>query len=167
MADDIDIPVLIYNLPRVQGKEIPISVISRLADLSNIVGLKNSTPNMLHVSEAIAACRNKIAYMQGLAHLFLPSLILGAQGSITSILNAAPAFFVNLFNFFMKGDIIKAQELHFRLMPLMKLGGSPVMVKAALEMMGHPMGVPRKPLMPASENERKRISDVLSTLGLM
>jgi 4-hydroxy-tetrahydrodipicolinate synthase len=168
VADEVDIPVLVYNLPRVQGKDIPVNVISRLADLENIIGLKNSTPNMLHASEAVTVCRQKgIAYMQGLAHLFLPSLVLGAQGSITSVLNVGPALFVDLFDSFTKGNMDRARELHFRLMPLMKLGGSPVMVKAALEMMGHPMGPPRKPLMPAAENERKKISDVLSTLGLI
>jgi len=168
VVDEVSIPVLVYNLPRIQGKDLPISVISRLADLENVIGLKNSTPNMFHASEAIVVCRQKKkAYMQGLAHLFLPSLILGAQGSITSALNVAPALFVDLFDSFMKGNMDRAREMHFRLMSLMKLGGSPVMVKAALGIMGHPMGPPRKPLMPAAENERKKISDVLSTLGLV
>jgi 4-hydroxy-tetrahydrodipicolinate synthase len=166
VADEVNIPVLVYNLPRIQGKDLPINVIFRLADLDNVIGLKNSTPNMLHASEAIAIChQKKIAYMQGLAHLFLPSLILGAQGSITSSLNVAPALFVDLFNSYMGGDMNRARELHFRLMPLIKLGGSPVMVKAALDMMGHPVGPPRKPLMPAAESERNRISAVLSALG--
>jgi len=168
VAEEVDIPVLVYNLPRIQGKDIPVSVISRLADLDNVIGLKNSTQNMLHASEAIAVCRQKdTAYMQGLAHLFLPSLVLGAQGSITSVLNVAPALFVDLFNSFMKGDLDRARELHFKLMPLMRLGGSPVIMKAALGMLGHPVGPPRKPLMPATENEKKRISEVLSDLALL
>jgi 4-hydroxy-tetrahydrodipicolinate synthase len=168
VAQEADIPVLAYNLPRMQGKDIPLSVISRLAELENIAALKNATSNLLHVTEAIAICKKwGMSYMQGLAPMFLPSLALGSQGSITSALNVAPALFVDLFNFFVKGDTERAKSLNERLLPLMKLGGSPVMVKAALEMMGHPMGPPRLPLIPADNNEKRKIASVLSVLNLM
>lgn len=167
VAEEVDIPVLVYNLPRIQGEDIPIGVIARLAELDNIIGLKNSTTNFIHIAEAIKICKEKkISYLQGQAQVFLPSLILGAQGSITSILNAVPAVFVDLYDSFMRGDLVKARELHFKLLPLIKLGGSPVLVKAALEILGHPVGPPRKPLMPATENEKRKIRDTLLTLSL-
>jgi 4-hydroxy-tetrahydrodipicolinate synthase len=168
IAELAEIPILVYNLPRMQGKDIPLSVISRLAQLDKVVGLKNATANVLHITEAIAVCKKwNVSYLQGLAHMFFPSLVLGSQGSITSALNVAPALFVDLFNSFTKGDMNRAREINYRLLPLMKLGGSPVMVKAALEIIGHPMGPPRKPLMSADENEKRSISSVLSTCGLI
>lgn len=167
VAEEVDIPVLVYNLPRIQGEDIPISVIVCLAELDNVIGLKNSTTNFIHIAEAIKICEEKkISYLQGQAQIFLPALILGAQGSVTSILNAVPAIFVDLYESFMRGDLDKARELHFKLLPLIKLGGSPVLVKAALEILGHPVGSPRKPLMPATENEKRKIRETLLTLSL-
>ena len=168
VAEEADIPVLIYNLPRVQGEDVPISVIARLAELDNILGIKNSTKNFVHIPQAIKICNEKKkSYMQGLAQNFLPSLILGAHGSITSILDVAPTIFVDIYDSFMRGDISKARELQFKLLPLIRLGGSPVLVKAALEFLGHPVGPPRKPLMPATENEKRKIRDTLSSLDLI
>jgi len=168
VAEEADIPILVYNLPRMHGEDIPIDVISRLAKLDNIIGLKNATSNLLHITEGIKICKeNNISYMQGLAPLFLPSLFLGAQGSITSILNVVPTIFVDLYNSFRMGDMKKARELHFKLLPLMKLGGSSVTVKAALDIIGVPTGIPRKPLMPATDNEKKKIKDILTKLDLV
>jgi 4-hydroxy-tetrahydrodipicolinate synthase len=167
VADEVDIPILVYNLPRMQGEDIPINVIARLTELDNVVGLKNATSNFIHISEAVKICKEKKkSYFQGEAHLFFPSLILGAQGSITSILNVVPSMFVDLYDSFMTGNIDKARELHFKLLSLMKLGGSPVVVKAALDILGVPVGYPRKPLMPVTEDEKRRIRDVLTNLGL-
>ena len=168
VAKEINISILIYNLPRMMGEDLPIGVIARLAELDNVIGLKNATSNFVHISEAIRLCRKKsISYLQGQAQNFLPSLILGSQGSITSILNVVPSIFVDLFDSFTRGNLTKARELHFKLMPLIELGGSPVLVKAALDIMGHPVGPPRKPLMKASENEEKKIKERLSVLALI
>lgn len=167
VAEEVDIPVLLYNLSRMQSEDLPVDVVARLADLDNVIGLKNSTANVLHITEAIKVCKEKkIAYLQGQAQMFVPSLILGSQGSITSILNAVPAIWVDIYNSFIRGDFERARELHFKLLPLIKLGGSPVVVKAALNMLGVEVGVPRKPLMPATENEKKKIKVALQTLGL-
>lgn len=168
VIEEIGIPVLIYSLPRMMGEDLPIGVIARLAELDNILGLKNATSNFVHISKSIRICRKRnISYFQGQAQNFLPSLILGSQGSITSILNVVPSIFVDLFDSFMTGNLTRARELHFKLMPLIELGGSPVLVKAALDILGHPVGPPRKPLMKASENEKKKIKERLSALSLL
>lgn len=167
VAEEVDIPILIYNLPRMHGEDLPLSVIARLAESDSFIGLKNSTENLLHITEAITICKEKgISYMQGQAALFLPCLHLGAQGSITSIVNAVPSIFVELYDSFVKGQWNRARELHFQMLPLFKLGGSPVTVKAALELIGHPMGPPRKPLLLANENQTARIKDALKKLGM-
>jgi 4-hydroxy-tetrahydrodipicolinate synthase len=168
VVDEAEIPVLVYNLEGVQGEDIPISVIERLTELDGILGLKNSTINLEHVSDAIKVCnKNKKTYFQGKGHLFYPSLALGAHGSITSILNAVPSIFVDLYKSWMRGEKERAMELHFKLMPLLNLGTSPVVCKAALNLLGHPVGDPRKPLMPITSNKKQTLKDVLKELGLI
>jgi 4-hydroxy-tetrahydrodipicolinate synthase len=168
VSDQVDIPILIYNLERIQEGDIPISVIQKLYDLDNVIGLKNSTINLKHISDGIKISKeSKKLYFQGKGELFFPSLALGAHGSITSIINAVPSFFVDIYKSFTSGNVDRAKDVHYKLMPLFKFGTSPSVCKAALELLGIPVGPPRKPLMPVSDEQKLRIKEILINLGLI
>ena len=78
-----------------------------------------------------------------------------------------PSIFVDLYESWMRRDEERARELHFKLMPLFNLGTSPVVCKAALDILGHPVGPPRKPLMPITKNNKKKLKYILTDLGLI
>lgn len=168
VADEAKIPVLIYNLFRIQGENIPLKVISQLFKLDDIIGIKNTTEDFIHIANTIKLSKdNKKSYLQGLAHMLFPSLCMGSHGSITSLLSAVPSSFIELYRAYTRGNLEEAREIHYNLMPLIELGGSTVTVKAILEILGHPVGPPRKPMISATNAEKKKIKKVLNKMGLV
>lgn len=168
MAEAIDIPIMLYNyMPHTAGFDIDPSVVARLINDGIIQSIKNSTKDMYTISELIRLCTDKVAYLQGWGECLLPSLRLGGKGCITSHSNTAPQMHVELFEAFQRGDYNRAEQLHNQLLPLWKLGGSPVLVKEALTMMGHPVGPSRKPSLPATTQQKKKVKDILTGLNLI
>ena len=103
--------------------------------------------------------------LKGNAEDFLPSLQIGAHGTITNGSNCFPSVLVSIWDNFHKGQYKKAEELHYSLIPildLMRRRGDAAIPKAALAMMGHPTGPPRKPLSQATEEDKKEKENLLS-----
>lgn len=167
IAEEVDVPVMIYNFPDVTGFDIPPHVVSRLADLNNIVALKESTHSFFHLAEIIRLCKDKITVLKGFSEDLLPALVVGAQGGISSAYNIVPDLMVDLYQSFMRGDVKRAREIHFKLMPLWGMGLSPSTIKEALNMLGRPIGPPREPLLPASQEEKRKLREILLNLGIL
>jgi 4-hydroxy-tetrahydrodipicolinate synthase len=170
LAEKVDIPQILYNIPSRTGVNLLPQTVARLAEIKNIVGIKEAS-TVDQVSEIIELTKGKdFVVFSGNDNQTLPILALGGVGVISVASNVAPRLVSEMVRAFRKGKIEEARELHYRLSPLFKalfLETNPAPVKAALEMMGLPAGPPRLPLVEISQQNREILRKVLIDLGLL
>lgn len=167
IADEAGIPVMMYN-----GADVSPKIVEKLIENEKIVAIKNSTRNLQNIYDLIKICGSKVDYFQGYGDCFVPALLLGARGCITSHANTAPKKHVELYEAFLKGDMDEAWRLHQELMPLwLELGNNPAIVKEALRILGHSVGLSRMPGRKEgiylSDGLKMKIKDTLSRIGLV
>jgi len=163
-------PLVVYNIPGRTGSNILPSTIARLAEVDQIVGVKESCGDMNQISHVIASVPDSFAVLAGDDWATLPMLVLGGKGVISTIGNVAPGEVVDLVRAFRAGDIERARSVHYRLLPLVDAlfcESNPIPVKAALAMRGLIHEELRLPLLPISNGNRERLQAVLKELGLL
>ena len=165
LGQEAEIPIMIYDLTRFCGYDVSPQVLLKLTEIDNIVGIKESVNDLKFIAETIHLCGNKLSIFAGAFDIFLPTLIFGGHGCITGWINCLPKLHVDLFESFQKGDLQKASELFYKIMPIWKFGANPVMVKEALNILGFSVGHPRRPSRPIKEEERMKLRKVLSDLS--
>ncbi|OHE55813.1 MAG: 4-hydroxy-tetrahydrodipicolinate synthase, partial [Thermodesulfovibrio sp. RBG_19FT_COMBO_41_18] len=139
VAEKVDIPIVLYNVPGRTAVNILPSTVARLAEIKNIVAIKEATGDMKQVSEVLRLCGDRITVISGDDFTTLPLLALGGKGVISVSANVAPRAVSQMCSFWMKGQYDKARALHFKLEPLnaaMFIETNPIPVKTALAMMG-------------------------------
>ncbi len=164
IAEEVSIPLLIYNVPSRTGVNILPETVARLAELKNIAGIKEATGDLRQVSEVIKLCRKNFAVLSGDDFVTLPMLSVGAKGVISVTSNIIPRDVAQMVDAFFAGDYKKAQELHFKMWEIntaMFLETNPIPVKTALSMMGMITPEMRLPLAPMSEANLKKLKKVL------
>ena len=163
-------PLVVYNIPGRTGSNVLPSTIARLAEVDQIVGVKESSGDLNQISHVIASVPNSFAVLAGDDWATLPMLALGGKGVISTIGNVAPGEVVDLVRAFRAGDIERARSVHYRLLPLIDAlfcETNPIPVKAALAMRGLIHEELRLPLLPISNGNRERLQAVLKELGLL
>lgn len=169
VAESADIPIVLYNVPKRTGVELRPEVVARLADISNIVAVKEASGSLTQVSRIIELTSGKnFSVLSGDDDLTLPMLALGATGVVSVVANVAPRATVEMVKAFLNGDVAKARELHYRLAPLVRamfLETNPIPVKTAYRMMGMAAGPLRLPLAPMSEENEAKLRDVLTKMS--
>jgi len=163
-------PLVVYNIPGRTGSNILPSTIARLAEVDQIVGVKESCGDMNQISHVIASVPDSFAVLAGDDWATLPMLVLGGKGVISTIGNVAPGEVVDLVRAFRAGDIERARSVHYRLLPLVDAlfcESNPIPVKAALAIRGLIHEELRLPLLPISNGNRERLQAVLKELGLL
>lgn len=149
IAKAVDIPIILYNIPQTTDAYLPRRVIEDLADIPNIVGLKDSSGNLAYMMEILEYCGDRIQVLVGHDEIVVGALAAGASGMILASANVYPEIWQEIFKAVREGDLIKARELQFRVQKLSRIFtryGGAVAVKAALNMMGFDVGNPRLPL---------------------
>ena len=174
VAEAVDIPVVIYNLPMLTGIDLSPSLVARIAaECPNAVGLKDTVTEYNHVVgvlQKVKPVRPEFSVLCGWEDLILPSLLAGADGSICAFANVAPELFVNLVDAAQSGDLTRAAELHRKVLTLVTLGvhSDPAMgaIKVAMNKLGVPISpAVRGPALPATDEEA--IEAVLDDVGLL
>lgn len=160
VADEVDIPIILYNIPSRTGVEISPDTIYRLvSDCPNIVGSKESTPNMDRISELKRLLGDNFTILSGDDSLTLPMMALGAKGVISVANNVMPREVKSMVDYALKGDFQKAREMHYYLFDLFKvlfIETNPIPVKTACWALGMCEKEFRLPLCAMKpENERK------------
>lgn len=170
VADAAKIPVVLYNIPiRAAGLKISTAAAESLAEHPNIHGMKDSGGVSVFSFLATAAGPD-FAVMAGMAHYFLPSLLLGATGGVISLANCFPEICCELYEETVSENLVKARELHRTvLLANQAVGGTygPPGVKAAMEMVGYHGGPPRRPLKPMTEAKCRAMREELEKLGFL
>ena len=170
VADQADIPIMIYNVTKFTNINISIGLVAKLSRHPNIIGIKDSNGNVSSLGEMVAAVDEDFSVLVGTAGALLGSLTLGAVGGVLALANVAPTTCVQIHNLVKQGNFNAARHLQIKMLPVntavTATYGVPGL-KAALDMLGYFGGDPRPPLLPASEKERSEIQEILSQAELL
>jgi 4-hydroxy-tetrahydrodipicolinate synthase len=168
IAEAVEIPICVYNIPARTGRNIEPETIIRLAELPGIAMVKEATGSMDQASQLIAA--TDLTLLSGDDSMTLPLLAIGGRGVISVVGNLVPADMKQLCDAFDAGDLAGAQALHCRLFGLCRdllgLASNPIPIKAALAMLGRDTGEVRLPLVPLEPALATKLARVLTAYGL-
>jgi 4-hydroxy-2-oxoglutarate aldolase len=167
VADASPIPVLLYSVPQFTGVALEAPEVAALSEHPNIIGIKDSSGNVQRVSEVIAAVRPAFQVLVGSASTMYPSLLVGARGAILALANALPEKCVALYDLAHRGQLEKARELQQLLVKASKLIVSEAGiagVKFVMDQRGYRGGIPRPPLLPLTDEVKKRLIALLASL---
>jgi 4-hydroxy-tetrahydrodipicolinate synthase len=174
LSESVDIPMIVYNVPSRTGTDIDVETIGRVAQLDNIVAIKEANPDLDKVSQTIHKLKNldvdDFLVLSGNDNLTLPMISQGCNGVISVVGNVDPARMSEMVKKAMEGDFQGAKDLHYELYDLMKvlfIESNPVPAKEALNMMGRPAGHVRMPLVPLREESQEKLRKVLLDLQLI
>ncbi|MFD2044870.1 2,4-dihydroxyhept-2-ene-1,7-dioic acid aldolase [Ornithinibacillus salinisoli] len=171
IADSVDIPIILYNIPGRTAINLEAVTIARLAeDCPNIIGVKESNKDFEHVNKVLLKCGRDFNLYSGIEVLCYPMLAIGGAGHISATANVAPREVAEIFNKWEAGDVKGAQDLHYELMPLNDVlfrDTNPAPAKAALGMMGKVQPILRKPLDVPSEQIQAEIRETLLSYQLI
>jgi 4-hydroxy-tetrahydrodipicolinate synthase len=165
LADAVDLPIVLYNIPGRTGITMSATTVARLNGHRNIVAIKEATglPDM--TSEIRALCDMTI--LSGDDSLTLPLMSIGARGVISVVSNLLPADVKRLTEHALHGDFNEASRIHYKLFPLIKslfLDGNPAGIKHAMKVQGRDSGVMRLPLVEASEATQTLIAELVGKM---
>ena len=163
---DLGLPVVIYNV--IQKNPITPPVMVRLSKIANIYGIKQSVGGVHALADMVAAVPSHIRVFGAHDDLLMDDYVLGAGGSISAILTLFPALFVEQWDAVARGDIERARQIHYRVLPVWRaIEGAyfPARLKAALTLIGRPTGPARHPMIAPAEAEAEKIRERLVAGG--
>jgi 4-hydroxy-tetrahydrodipicolinate synthase len=168
LMDAVDIPVILYNVPKFTGYSVSPYVVAKVAEeCSNLVAMKDSGNNPGNMADVISLCGDKISALSGAADMILPTLMLGGKGAIVAIGNVEPRTCVDIVDAYNRSDVKTAGASQLRASWVNKVvvRDYPQIpaIKAAINQMGLPAGHPRRPLTSLPEDTAKKI---MAELGL-
>jgi 4-hydroxy-tetrahydrodipicolinate synthase len=169
-AEAVDLPIVLYNVPSRTGVNLLPQTVARLAEIKNIVAIKEATGDMKQVSNVIRLCGDRITVISGDDFTTLTLMALGGKGVISVSANVAPGDVTNMCRAWKEGNIEEAQRLHYKLEPLnqaMFIETNPVPAKTALGMMGKIQEEVRLPLCPMSDANREKLKNILINQGIL
>ncbi len=168
IAEAVDIPLCVYNIPGRTSKNIEPETIARLAELENIVMVKEATGSLDQASEILNS--TNLTLLSGDDSLTLPLLSIGGEGVISVVGNLIPRDMIDLLAAYQADQTEKARQLHHRLFPLCRdmlgLATNPIPIKAAMQMTGRDSGELRLPMTSLCDSELKSLAQTLTNYGL-
>lgn len=170
VAEAVKIPIVLYNVPGRTAVNMLPSTVARLAEIKNIVAIKEATGDMKQVSEVIRLCGDRITVLSGDDFTTLPLMALGGKGVISVSANVAPKLVSQMCSLWENGRFDEARAIHYRLEPLnasMFIETNPIPVKTALAMMGKIKEEFRLPLCEMASANREKLKKVLKDLKLV
>src|SRR6059036_1605910 len=170
IAEAENIPIVVYNVPGRTGGNIEAKTMLRLAEIPNIVAVKEASGNLAQIMDIIRDAPSHFRVLSGDDALSLAVVLLGGDGVVSVISNEAPAMMSALINAALESDIQRARELHYKLLPLMNVNfieSNPIPVKAALAAMGMIEEMYRLPLVRMGEPNREKLARIVEALGLL
>ena len=169
IAESTPLPIVVYNVPGRTGCNVDVATLCRLADISNIVGVKEASANMPQMCEICRAVPTGFSVLSGDDLFAVPLLSVGGSGVISVASNEAPEEMSRLVSVALNGDFNTARQLHTRLLPLMQVNfieTNPIPVKAAMAHLGLLEPHYRLPMVPPRPDSLARIVQVLDELAL-
>jgi 4-hydroxy-tetrahydrodipicolinate synthase len=170
IAEAVDLPLVLYNIPGRTGVNMWPTTIARLSAINTIVGVKEGSGSVQQASDVVQLCGDRLTVLAGDDSLTLPMMAVGGKGVITVTANIVPSEMANLVKTFAAGKIDEARRIHFKLSPLFAAlfyETNPIPVKEALGMMGKIDPELRLPLCPMAQDTREKLVRVLKEARLI
>lgn len=170
IAEAVSLPIILYSVQGRTGVNIEPATVKRLAQIENIVGIKEASGNISQMAAILNSVPGDFIVLSGDDAITLPLMALGGRGVVSVASNEIPAEMAHLTRLALRGDFDGAREIHRRYHPLMEINfveSNPIPVKTALAEMGLLEPVWRLPLVPPKAENRARIRAVLESLGLV
>ena len=171
IAENTSLPVVLYNNPATcGGVKIDVDTVGRLAEIPNIVGVKDSSGDLQNTIEYLRVVPERFSVMMGRDTLIYPALIFGARGAVPATGNIAPRILVDIYESFMRGDQAASLAAQRKLNPVrmaLTLGTAPGGVKAALQLLGLAIGPCRSPVAPLTQDKMQKMRAALQSAGLL
>ena len=170
VADASTVPVILYSMPDLTGVAIAPETVARLSEHENIIGIKDSSGDLISLTETLRLVPDDFAVLTGSGPLLYAALCAGARGAILAVGCVAARLCVSIYRAVETGDHVRARDMQRRLTPVARavtvrygIGG----LKAALEIVGFTGGAVRAPLQGATEEARSEIARLLEEAGLL
>jgi len=169
VAEEVDLPIVLYDIPGRCGAGMTPDTIVRLAEIENIVAIKDATGKMDHVSEV--ATRSDLTILSGDDSMTLPIASVGGKGVISVVANIVPADVKAMTDLILEGDLVSARQWHKKLFALcrnlLSLATNPIPIKAAVAMLNLASEELRLPMTPMDEDKKEILRQTLETYGLL
>ncbi len=170
IAEAVSLPQVLYNVPGRTGINMLPETVARLAELKEIVAIKEASGNLGQMAEIISLAGERITLLSGDDNLTLPVLAIGGTGVISVVANIEPADTANMIKEWEKGNLEEAKRLYYKLLPLcqaMFYETNPVPVKTSLALMGKIGEEMRLPMAPLSQGNLEKLKKALRDYGLI
>jgi 2-dehydro-3-deoxy-D-pentonate aldolase len=171
IAESTSLPVVLYNNPATcGGVKIDVDTVARLAEIPNILGIKDSSGDLTNTNEYMRVVPDRFSVLQGRDTLIYQAIVFGAKGAVPATCNIAPRLVVDIYEAATRGDHAAAKAAQLRLNPIrlsLMLGTAPGGVKAALALMGMSIGPSRSPVAPLPPDKQQKMRAALEQAGVL
>ena len=170
IAKNTNLPIILYSVPGRTGVNILPATCKKLAEIPNIVAIKEASGNLSQIAEISNLCKDELYIYSGNDDQILPILSVGGIGVISVLSNIAPNYTHNIVFNFLNGKIDEAINAQLKAIPLIKAlfcEVNPIPIKAALNMLGYNVGIPRLPLIEMSNSGKDLLKRELKSFGLL
>jgi len=170
VADQSPIPILLYNVPKFTHVNMTFRLVSQLSSHPNIVGIKDSTGNVIQLGEFANNVGPDFSLLVGTAGALFGGLTIGCVGGVLALANVAPELCVRIYEYVKQGDYEAAKQLQLKMIPVNQAVTATYGVpglKTAMDMLGYFGGAPRPPLLPSSEKDKSEIREILIKAELL
>jgi 4-hydroxy-tetrahydrodipicolinate synthase len=170
IAEAVDIPILVYNILSRTAVNVETDTLARLAEIPNIVGVKEASGSLDQMTQVILACGADFSVLSGDDNLTLPLMAVGGRGVVSVVANIVPRDTAEMTHAALEGDWKRARDLFHRLYPLcraMFIETNPIPVKEAMAMLGMLQPEFRLPLCRMADANRERLKTILQQFGLL
>ncbi len=169
IAANVDLPLIVYNIPGRTASNILPETFARMCEIERIVGVKESSGSLDQCSDILHLCGDRLTLLSGDDSLTLPLMAIGAKGVVSVATNVVPREVHDMVAAALAGDFANARAMHFKLLPLVRAlfqETNPIPVKQACAFMGKCTNEMRMPLVPMSQGAADRLHKVMRQLGL-
>ncbi|HEY4010371.1 MAG TPA: 4-hydroxy-tetrahydrodipicolinate synthase [Acidobacteriaceae bacterium] len=170
IAESVDLPILLYNIPGRTGANLEPATVLRLAEISNIIGIKESSGNMVQITELLTQAPRAFQVLAGDDALALPTLAVGGTGLVSVASNAIPQQMAQMIAAALNDSWIAARRInrhYFQLLQANFCEPSPAPIKAVMSLLGRGNEELRLPMIPVTAQTRRRLERILGELGLL
>jgi 4-hydroxy-tetrahydrodipicolinate synthase len=170
IAESTDLPVLLYNIPSRTGANLEPATVLRLAELKNVIGIKESSGNLTQITELLTTAPRNFKVFAGDDAFALPILAVGGAGLVSVASNVIPGQMVRMVRAALENDWLDARRINRRFYRLMQAHfweASPAPVKAVLQMIGRGEDVLRLPMVPVTDATRRKLERMVGELGML
>lgn len=171
ITDAVDIPMFLYNVPGRTVVNIAPETVARLSEIKSIIGIKEACASLEQISDVLRMCPEDFILLSGDDFTSMPTVFVGGNGVISVVSNMHPAGMAQMMEAALEGDVAKANELHYKLFPLMKCmfaSPSPAPAKQGLQLMGVIKDAgPRLPITPVDDATMIKLKAAMSQLEMI